>query len=44
VRRVGVVIAEILAEDLESIEMFVAPLEDDLKNEVKLSSCGVASD
>ncbi len=40
----NVVMAEILAEDVESVEMFVAPLEAGLNYPVELSPGGVASD
>jgi hypothetical protein len=41
---VGVVMAEIFAEDVKSVEMLVTPLEAGLKHAVELSQSRVASD
>src|SRR6266446_9700000 len=41
---VGAVATEVLAKDVESMPMFVAPLEDDLNHAVELSQRRVASD
>jgi hypothetical protein len=41
---VGAVATEVLAKDVESMQMFVAPLEDDLNHAVELSQSRVALD
>ena len=41
--RVGAVAAIILAENVEMMEVFIAPIEDDLEHEVELGQRGVAA-
>ena len=41
--RVGAVAAIILAENVEMMEVFVAPIEEDLEHEVELGQRGVAA-
>jgi hypothetical protein len=42
--RIGAVAAIILAENMETMQVFIAPIEEDLEHEVELSQGGIASD
>ncbi len=41
---IGAIATEVLTEDMEAMQVFIAPIEDDLEREVELSQSRVASD